>query len=90
MQEFQVFRAGPLRRPLLKVVLDGDHLTISGHAPLVSSLAKNGVTDFSSGRCYKIQKNLEGPDAPAIFEALKSRFQRDSAYKLHDSPKDDS
>ena len=88
MPEFRVFRAGLRRRELLKVTLDDDSLKISGHAPLVLSLTREGVTDFTNQKHHKIQTNLKSENASAIFNVLKRRFLRSSAYEVHEvSPK---
>ncbi|HEY4715262.1 MAG TPA: hypothetical protein VIH31_02050 [Candidatus Paceibacterota bacterium] len=86
MRKFTLFLRGPLKRRLLSVSLDGNHLKISGHSPLIVSLEKEGVTELSTGQHYELKADLWSMEAPTIFEALKSRFSRDSAYEIYDSP----
>lgn len=84
MQKFTVYRRGPHRRKLLEVSLGDNHLSISGLSHMISSLEKHGVTDVLSGKRFSVKTDSKDKNAPVVFEVLKSRFSRDSAYEIHD------
>ena len=55
---------------------------MTGHAGLIRSLKKNGVTDYQSHQELSVSTDIKSDDSPRIFQALKERFQRDSVYNI--------
>lgn len=86
IKSFYVFRAGPMKREVLKVSLNNLALRITGNPNLVRSLEEEGVTDLQTGRRYSVTNRQPQNERELVFEALKARFQRDSVYVVQDSP----
>ena len=84
---FSVYRAGFAKRKLLDISISTKVSRIKGNKNLVRSLQEEGVTDLKTGKTYSIQtKNMSYQQRKIIFDALRQRFERDSAYQVKDQP----